>query len=323
MAQKSYYDVLGVSPDATSDEIRRAFRKLAAKYHPDAGGDEEKFKEVSEAYTTLSDDQKRKEYDQMLKFGGAGFGGFGSSYPGAGTYTYTSANGQDWSDVFNNMRSGDGAFAGFDFSSIFGGGATGAQRPMRGSDLTLSISISAKEAFEGCSRTVRYTVSSTHEKETLTVNVPAGSEDGTKLRYRGRGEHGASQAERGDLLVTLKVLPDPLFRRDGADVHIDVPISMYEAALGCQIDVPTPMGETLRVKIPAGTQSGKTFRFKDRGACYIKDASKHGSFYVHVSVRVPTSLSEKERENLERLRDNDTRDYRKDVEANGRAWKNR
>ena len=123
---KTFYDVLGVKRDASDDDIKKAFRKLAAKYHPDAGGDEQKFKEVSEAYTTLSDPQKRREYDQMLMFGGipgADFGGSG----GRGRYTYTTNVGGDWSDIFSNIRNGEGAFSGFDFSSIFGGAGAGAR----------------------------------------------------------------------------------------------------------------------------------------------------------------------------------------------------
>ena len=121
-SNKSYYDILGVKRDASDDDIKKAFRKLAAKYHPDAGGDEQKFKEVSEAYTTLSDPKKRREYDQMLMFGGipgADFGGSG----GRGRYTYTTNVGGDWSDIFDSMRGGEGGFGGFDFSSIFGGAA--------------------------------------------------------------------------------------------------------------------------------------------------------------------------------------------------------
>lgn len=156
MAQKTFYDVLGVSKKATQDEIKKAFRKLAVKYHPDAGGDEEKFKEISEAYETLSDEKKRKDYDTMLQFGGI---------PGAGAangYTYTNMGG-NWADMFTNMRNGDGAFGGFDFSSIFGGATNAARRPMRGGDLTLDINLTFDEAFAGVSRDVSFNVPSSGE----------------------------------------------------------------------------------------------------------------------------------------------------------------
>ena len=316
--KKSYYDILGVTRDATQDDIKKAFRKLAAKYHPDAGGDEAKFKEVSEAYTTLSDPEKRKEYDQLLMFGGipgADFGGSGGRNRGG--YTYT-GNGADWSDIFENIRSGDGAFSGFDFSSIFGGQPGGnSNRPTKGGDLTMTIEVTAEEAFVGAQRKVSYTVPSTGEKQTLTVKVPAGAIDGGKLRYRGRGEYGINGGARGDLVITTKVEEHPLFKRDGADVRMELPVSMYEAALGATVDVPTPDGTTCRLKIPAGTQDGKTFRFRDQGAPNVKRKGAKGALYVKVRVQVPTRLSAKEREALETLREGDTREYRKDVESYG------
>ena len=313
--KRNYYDVLGVKRDATADEIKKAFRKLAAKYHPDAGGDEKKFAEVSEAYTTLSDDHKRKEYDQMLLFGGipgADFGGSGGR--GGRTYTYTGGN---WQDIFDNIRSGDGAFSGFDFSSLFGGGAGASQasnRPAKGNDLTMTIEVSAEEAFNGTQRNVTYTVPSTGEKQTITVKVPAGAMDGGKLRYRGRGEFGTNGGVRGDLVITTKVAEHPLFKRDGADVRMELPISVYEAALGCELVVPTPSGATCRLKIPAGTQDGKTFRFRDRGVANVKRKGVMGALYVTVKVKVPTKLSGEERDALTALRDADTRSYRGDVE---------
>lgn len=314
--KRNYYDVLGVKRDATADEIKKAFRKLAAKYHPDAGGDEKKFAEVSEAYTTLSDDKKRKEYDQMLLFGGIPGADFGGSGRGR-SYSYT-ANGGDWSDIFDNIRSGDGAFAGFDFSQIFGGGGgqrqAASNRPAKGSDLTMTIDVTAEEGFTGTQRKVTFTVPSTGEKQTLTVKVPAGAIDGGKLRYRGRGEFGTNGGARGDLVITTKVAEHPLFKRDGADVRMELPVSMYEASLGAEIDVPTPGGETCRLKVPAGTQDGKTFRFKDRGVANVKRQGTLGALYVTVRVKVPTRLSADERESLTALRDADARSYREDVE---------
>ena len=319
-SNRNYYDILGVKRDATQDDIKKAFRKLAAKYHPDAGGDEKKFAEVSEAYTTLSDEKKRKEYDQMLLFGGipgADFGGSGGRNRG---YSYTTNMGGDWQDIFENIRSGDGAFSGFDFSSLFGGAAGGraaSSRPTKGGDLTLEISVSADEAFRGTQRKVTYTVPSTGEKQTITVKVPAGAVDGGKLRYHGRGEFGANGGNRGDLVVTTKVAEDPIFKRDGADVRMGLPISMSEAAPGAEVEVPTPEGTTCLLKVPAGTQDGKTFRFKDLGAPNVKRQGTRGALYVTVRVKVPTRLTTKERDALAALRDGDTRTYREDVEKHG------
>ncbi|MDO4405140.1 MAG: DnaJ C-terminal domain-containing protein [Atopobiaceae bacterium] len=316
--KRNYYDILGVKRDAAQDEIKKAFRKLAAKYHPDAGGDEEKFKEVSEAYNTLSDPEKRKEYDQLLMFGGipgSDFGGSGGRNRGG--YTYT-GNAADWSDIFENIRGGEGGFGGFDFSTIFGGQPGGrSNQPTKGSDLTLNIDVSADEAFKGAQRKVSYSIPSTGEKQTLTVKIPAGAVDGGKLRYRSRGEYGDNGGPRGDLVITTRVAEHPLFKRDGADVRIELPISMYEAALGASVEVPTPDGTTCRLKIPAGTQEGKTFRFRDLGAPNVKRKGSRGALYVKVHIVIPTRLSATERTALEQLREADDRDYRKDVEVYG------
>jgi len=318
MAGKNYYDILGVKRDATQDDIKKAFRKLASKYHPDAGGDEKKFAEISEAYTTLSDEKKRREYDQMLLFGGiprADFGGSGGRNRG-----YTSVNvGGDWQDIFENIRNGDGAFSGFDFSQIFNGAGARqtSSRPTKGTDLTMTLEVSADEAFKGTQRKVTFTVPSTGEKQTLTVKVPAGAVDGGKLRYRGRGEYGINGGERGDLVITTKVAEHPVFKRDGADVRMELPISVWEAALGAEVEVPTPDGTTCRLKVPAGTQDGKTFRFRDLGAPNVKRKGMRGALFVTVRVKVPTRLSADERKAIEALRDADTRVYREDVQANG------
>ncbi|MGN0076271.1 MAG: DnaJ C-terminal domain-containing protein [Parafannyhessea sp.] len=316
--KRNYYDVLGVKRDASDDEIRRAFRKLAAKYHPDAGGDEKKFKEISEAYTTLSNPEKRKEYDQLLMFGGIPGADFGGSGGRNRTYTYTNMGDVDWGDLFNNVRgaTGNEGFGGFDFSSIFGGGGSRAQanRPQRGGDLTTTIEVSAQEAFTGATRKVTYRVPSTGESQTITVKIPAGAVDGGKLRYRGRGEPGVNGGERGDLVIVTSVAEHPLFKRDGADVRMELPVSMYEAALGSVVEVPTPQGEKVRLKIPAGTQDGKIFRFRDLGAPDVKHKGRKGALYVKVRVKVPTALSAKERDALSALQEQDHRAYRRDVE---------
>lgn len=314
MAQKTFYDVLGVKRDASQKEIKSAFRKLAQKYHPDAGGDENKFKEISEAYETLSDEKKRKEYDQMLMFGGMpGAGG-----PGGGTYTYTGGPGAGgWSDIFSSIFNGDGAFGG-DWSQGFGGmggmGGRAANRPRKGEDLTLTIDVTAEDAFRGVTKTVTYRVPSTGEQQTVSVPVPAGAVDGGRIRLKRRGEYGANGGERGDLLVITHVAEHPLFKRKGADVTMTLPISVYEAALGCQIEVPTPGGRTVRLKVPAGTQTGKTFRFKEMGAPDVKHRGRTGALLVTIEVRTPDRLTDAERSAFEKLRAADQRDYRANVE---------
>ena len=305
---KTFYDVLGVKRDASKSDIQKAFRKLAAKYHPDRGGDEAKFKEISEAYNTLSDDKKRQEYDQMLAFGGIPGGGFGGRQGG---YTYTTnVNGANFADFFSGFGGGAGAGAGgFDFADIFGGRAS---RPVAGSDLTMSVNVSFDEAFKGTSRKATYRVPSTGEEQSLTIKVPAGAYDGMKLRYKKRGEYGVNGGPRGNLVVTINVATHPVFSRDGADVRMKLPVSIYEAALGTSVDVPTPDGTTVRLKVPAGTQSGKTFRFKNLGAPRVKDPATRGALYVSVDVKVPTKLSKKERDALQALLDADERSYREE-----------
>ena len=310
---KTFYDVLGVQRNASDDDIKKAFRKLAVKYHPDRGGDEQKFKEISEAYDTLSNPDKRKEYDMMLQFGGIP----GQGRPG-GAYTYTGGPGAGaggWGDVFSSIFNGDGAFGGEwaqNFSG-FGGQGRAASRPRKGSDLSLVVDVSAEDAFRGVTHKVTYRIPSTGEQQSITVSVPAGAVDGGKLRYKRRGEYGPNGGERGDLVVTTRVAEHPLFKRKGADVTMELPISIYEAALGCTVDVPTPGGETLRLKVPAGTQSGKTFRFKEKGAPDVKHRGRTGALLVKVAVQVPTKLTEGEQIELEKLRAADTRDYREKV----------
>lgn len=310
-AGKTFYDVLGVSKNASDKEIKSAFRKLAQKYHPDAGGDEAKFKEISEAYETLSNEKKRKEYDQMLMFGGMPGAG-GGSYAGG----YGAAGGASpWGDIFESILRGEGV-GGSDWAqSGFGGFGGGQQRARqrKGGDLSLTVDVSAEDAFRGVTHKVTYRIPSTGEQQAITISVPAGAVDGGKLRYKRRGEYGVAGGERGDLVVTTHVEEHPVFKRKGADVTMTLPVSFAEAALGCQVDVPTPGGATVRLKVPAGTQSGKTFRFKEMGAPDVKHRGRTGSLLVKIDVRVPTSLSDDERAALERLRDADTRDYRAEV----------
>ncbi|WP_085829860.1 DnaJ C-terminal domain-containing protein [Collinsella vaginalis] len=303
---KNFYDVLGVSKDASDDEIKKAFRKLAVKYHPDSGGDEQKFKEISEAYETLSHPDKRREYDQMLMFGGVP----GQGAPGGYTYAGGAPGGAAWGDIFGNIFRGEGAFNA-DWGQGFGGARN---RARRGSDLSLSVDVTAEDAFRGVTHKVTYRIPSTGEQQTISVSVPAGAVNGGKLRYKRRGEYGQNGGERGDLVVTTRVAKHPLFKRKGADVTMELPVSVYEAALGCSIEVPTPGGATVRLKVPAGTQTGKTFRFKEMGAPDVKHRGRTGALLVKVVVKVPTALTDEEREALTALRDADTRDYREKVE---------
>lgn len=307
-SNKSYYDVLGVSRNASAEQIKKAFKKLAVKYHPDAGGDEAKFKEISEAYEVLSDPEKKKEYDQMQAFGG--FGGF-SGYGGGGGRTrssYTGGSNVNWDDILDSIRRGEGAFGTQWDIPMWGNSAP---RKQRGADLTISIEITFDQAFKGVERHVSYRIPSTKEPQELTVKIPAGARNGGKLRYKRRGEYGTNGGERGDLVITTIVKPHPYYTLHNADVEMDLPITPYEAALGAEIEVPTPGGQVVRLKIPAGTQSGRTFRFKELGAPDVKRKGKKGAFLVKTKVVIPKNLSVEEKAAYKKLATADTRTVRK------------
>ncbi len=364
MAPKSnYYDILGVKKDAKPDEIKKAFRKLARKHHPDAGGDEEKFKDINEAYEVLSDTEKRSQYDQYGQyFGGQvppGAGGQpgGAGWPGGANATV------DLGDIFGDIFSGGGGG--------FGGRRSGPQ-PRRGRDVQVNLDLSFDAAFTGTSAQVQIeraedcsTCKGTGAKpgtsrttcstckgsgsvsegqgmfgfarscptcqgqgtvieqpcsacrgrgrvvrmKPVTVNVPAGATDGGKLRFKGQGESGDAGGPSGDLYVVTRIKAHPYFTRDAADVLLELPVSVSEAALGAQITVPTPDGAKVKLKVPAGTQSGKTLRVRGKGASKLKGGGL-GDLRVKVKVVVPEELTEQQRELYEQLADATPSDMR-------------
>lgn len=303
MPKKSYYDILGVKKSASADEIKKAFRRLARKHHPDAGGDEETFKEINEAYEVLSDPEKKKQYDTFGTVGNFAQqpGGWqGGTWPGGGrrTYTYTSTGGSgsgfDWSDIFSNIRSGDGAFGSdWDFN---------VNRTQNGRNLQTSIELTFDEAFKGTTKQVSVRIPSTGETESIKVKVPAGAVDGGKLRFRQRGEYGSGGGRRGDLIIVTKIKEHPVYRRDHADVLMDLPVSVEEAMLGTRIVVPTPDGSLVKLRIPAGTQDGRVLRVKGKGAHDVK-GSGNGDLKVKIKVAIPRSLNAEQRAAIEKFRD--------------------
>lgn len=311
---KSYYDVLGVKKSASSDEIKKAFRKLAQKHHPDAGGDEETFKQINEAYEVLSDPKKKAQYDRfgtVGDFGQAAGGWGGSPFGGGRTYTRSgggSAGGFDWSDIFSSMRSGDGAFgSNWDFN---------VNRAQKGNDLQARVELSFDEAFSGTTKKVSIRIPSTGETQTVTVKVPAGAVDGGKLRYRGKGEYGSNGGKRGDLLIVTAIKPHAVYSRSGADVLMDLPVSFDEAALGTSIVVPAPDGSKVKLRVPAGTQPGRVLRVKGKGAAKVK-GSGTGDLKVKVVVDVPTRLTDAQKQALESFKaaSPDAGELRKDIDA--------
>ena len=345
MAKQDFYETLGVARGASADDLKKAYRKLAMQYHPDRNpGDktaEHKFKEVSEAYDVLKDDQKRAAYD---RFGHAAFeNGGGSPRGGAGDFGFASG----FADIFDEMF-GD-----------FVGGRRG-QTNARGSDLRYNLEVGLDEAFKGSTAQIRvptsvscdhckgsgseagsrpvtcstcsgagkvraqqgfFTIERTcpscggagrvienpckvcggqgrvRREKTLSVNIPAGVEDGTRIRLAGEGEAGLRGSAPGDLYIFLTVTPHRLFQRDGANVHCRVPIPMTTAALGGQLEVPTIDGTRARVTIPPGTQSGHQFRLKSKGMSVLRSPAR-GDMYIEAVIETPVSLNKRQQELL-------------------------
>jgi molecular chaperone DnaJ len=354
MAKRDYYEILGVSRDASEEDLKKAYRKLAMKLHPDRNpGDataEAKFKEVNEAYDVLKDPEKRAAYDRYghaaFENGGAGpgpagfQGGFGGGFGGSGL-----------EDIFEEM-----------FGRFGGRGRGGASG--RGADLRYDIEISLEEAFAGTKRTIRVPTSVACEAckgtgaeggsagvstcptcqgtgkiraqqgffliertcptcsgtgrviknpckvchgtgrvqrdRTLSVTIPAGVEDGTRIRLAGEGEAGLRGAPAGDLYVDVRVKPHPIFVRDGANILVRVPLRMTLAALGGVLDVPVVDGGKARVTIPAGTQSGDRFRLRGKGFSMLRSSAR-GDMFVEVTVETPRNLTPKQRELLQQF----------------------
>ena len=289
--KRDYYEVLGVSKSASDDEIKKAYRKLAVKYHPDKNpGDKEaeaKFKEINEAHDVLSDKQKRARYDQFGHAGVGGAGGGGGN-PFAGGFNF---NGQ----TFNFDFGGGGGGSPFDdiLGSLFGFG--GARRPRRGADYQTSVTLTFEEAVFGTTKTA------SAESGEIKVKIPAGIDDGMSIRLRGKGgpaPEGGS--EPGDLYVRIKVKSHKSLTREGAIILSEQRIDMVDAALGCEIEVVTVDGP-IRMKVPAGTQSGTPFKLSGHGVPFRADGDR-GPHIVTVIVETPKNLSRNQKELLEEFK---------------------
>jgi curved DNA-binding protein len=306
VAFQDYYEALGVAQDASADDIRRAYRQLARKYHPDVNkepGAEDRFKQISEAYDVLRDPEKRGRYDRlganwrsgqdMSGAGGHGTadaGGFGQGFSPGG---FGADDG--FGDVF-----GGGGFSDF-FESFFGprasrsGGAAGrAGFSMRGSDLEAELELSLEEAARGGKRWL-----SLGDGRSLEVDIPRGVRDGQRIRVSGHGQVGIGDGPVGDLFLRVRLKPHPRFRVEGRDLYIDLGVSPWEAALGAEVPVPTLDGDA-RVKVPPGSSCGRRLRLRGQGLPGSGGAPA-GDLYAVVSIRVPKKLSKKERELFERL----------------------
>ena len=300
MAKRDYYEVLGVSKSASDDEVKKAYRKLAIKYHPDKNpGDksaEEKFREVTEAYEVLSDKQKRARYDQ---FGHAGVGGDGSNPFAGGGNPFQGGNFNFGGQSFH-FDFGGGASGGLDdiLGDLFGfGGGARRARAMRGQDFETQVIIDFKEAVFGTTCNVT-PPNSSHK---LKVKIPAGIDDGMAIRLAGKGGEAPKGGEPGDLYVRVRVKPDKTLTREGNIILSEAVISMADAALGCELDVETVDGK-VTMKIPAGTQSGTPFRLSGHGVPFRADGDR-GPHIVTIIVETPKNLSKRQKELLEEFRD--------------------
>lgn len=308
-----YYKTLGVPRNATTDEIKKAYRKLARKHHPDAGGDEAKFKDINEAYEVLSDDKKRKLYDQ---YGTANENQIPQGW-GSGNVNVDDAFGgggggfNSWADILESIRHGEGAFGtDWDFSGFSGfGGGQRSPRPRDGQDMNVTLNVTFDEAFKGTEKRVTVRVPGRAESETLTVKIPAGAVDGGRLRFKGKGGLGENGGKAGDLLITTKIDDHPHYRRKGADVLMDVPVSPAEAALGTSVIVPAPDGTKVRVKVPQGTQDDTVLSIKGKGAPQVK-GSGVGDLKITIKVIVPKEMNEGQRKAMEAFLEATTDDVR-------------
>lgn len=298
MAQNTpdYYKTLGVARSATADEIKKAFRKLARKYHPDAGGDEAKFKEINEAYEVLSDDKKRQLYDQYgtadaqrIPHGWGGFGGQGAGFNASGFGS--------WAEILESIRRGEGAF-GTEWGGDFGGFSR--ETPQKGKDVTVRMEVSFDEAFNGTEKRVSVRLPHQSEPTTLNVKVPAGAVEGGRLRFKGKGQAGINGGPAGDLLITTHITEHPLYSRDGTHVEMDVPVTYTEAVLGAKIDIPAPNGKTLRVRIPEKTHEGAVITVKGQGAPGL-GGKPHGDLHLHIRISIPREITDDMRQALEAL----------------------
>jgi curved DNA-binding protein len=317
MDYKDYYKTLGVDRNASQEEIRKAFRKLARQYHPDMNkGDksaEEKFKDINEANEVLSDPEKRQKYDQFgthwEQYERAGgrpedFNWNPWQQAGGGGYSRQVSQ-EELEQLFGNLggMGGMGGFSDF-FETLFGGTARGGGmdfggQPMhaqRGQDTEHTVEITLEEAFQGTQRVLQW-----ENGRKMKAKIPPGVKTGSKVRLRGQGGRGALGGQAGDLFLKVKILPHPLFEREGDNLRSVVPVGLYDALLGGEIEV-TGINRRVKLKIPPETDNGQNFRLKGLGMPNLRNPEKSGDLLVKVEVKLPKNLTREEKQRFHELR---------------------
>ncbi|WP_435550291.1 DnaJ C-terminal domain-containing protein [Desulfobacterium sp. N47] len=298
MSETNYYKELGVNKDASGDEIKKAYRKLAMKYHPDhAKGDksaEEKFKKISEAYAVLSDKEKRKQYDEF------GSSAFNQKYSQEDIF-----KGFDLNDILREFGVGGGAFSGrgsrrrpaYGSGSPFGD-FSAYQQPAHGQDLVYELPLTLEEVAKGTTKVISFK----HDKrsEKITVKIPKGMITGKKLRLAGKGETSPYGGEPGDLYIQAKVMDNPVYTVKEYDLYIEKSIRLTEAIMGSKISIPTIEGKELNLKIPSGTKHGTKMRLAGHGLPQM-NGKKTGDLYVSINIIIPKSLNSEQKELVEKL----------------------
>lgn len=301
MDYKDYYKVLGVDKSASTDDIKKAYRKLARKYHPDVNPNdkvaEERFKEINEANEVLTDPDKRSKYDrlgsswQAYQRAGGGGGFDWSEWMAAGNR----GGYVDLNDILGGGAGRGGNFSDF-FEAIFGNMGQARTAPRQGQDYTQKVEISLEEAFNGAARILRV------GSRRIEVKIPKGAKTGTKVRVRGEGAEGIGGGAKGDLYLEIEVAPHPTFERVGDDLYTELPVDLYTAILGGEATVPTFKGK-IKLRIPPETQSGRKFRLKGQGMPHLKQSDERGDLYAKVVVQLPQNLTPEEIALFEELAD--------------------
>jgi curved DNA-binding protein len=294
MAQRDYYEVLGVDRSASEAEIKKAYRKLARQHHPDINPGnaqaEATFKEINEAYDVLSDKEKREKYDR-----------FGRDWQRFGQNGAPDFGGYEWNGAPGGV--GEGNFADI-FETLFGAGGAGRAGGgirMDGQDLEHSIDVTLEEAFSGTQRSLQVQ-SPGGQSRTINVKIPPGADTGTRVRISGEGGAGYGGGRRGDLVITVKVLPHARYERNGDNITVTTPVDLYTMVLGGEVRVPALGGKTITLKVPAASQNGKRLRVSGQGMPKLRNPESRGDLYVKLEAQLPSHLSARERELFEELR---------------------